>query len=317
MPTGPIPIPATEPSSPPPARRCPTRETSCGPRFSDRFVAERYARRMGLFLGNMSLQEETYWTQVHQRLALPRGGLNGGGSHLCVFEYEAPAQAVLDTILHGLKCHPRSTYDGRLDQWQRSTTIDTYAAMTHRELDHYLKLHSRKSLAKYRHQLYRSTRLLSPSTMQGQSIVVSACQPWLVEVCHRGNRVVLVTSFRLFVLSDLNSLLMPPTFQYAIGMDLQFRARALQHLKEMVQKCGAQPTAAFMVLLGLHFYLASSSEESQEETEEADIGWPESSDAPSDSASDAAVSEDLMSEEEQPSRPSQRRTPPRAAHSLN
>ena len=274
-------------------------------------------------MGTLSLQENTYWGQVLGRLQLPRGGLSGGGSQFCTFEYEPPAQAVMDTILKGLTLHRRSTWDQ--GNWVPSQTIDTYAAETHQQLDKYLKLHARKSLAPERQQLYRSTRLLSPSTMQGQSVVVSACQPWLVEVCHRGRgRVVLVTQFRLFVLSDLDSISMPPTFQYAAGMDLQFRARALQHLKEMVRKCGAQPTEAFHALMGLHFYLASSSEESQEEGEE-DIGWPESSDAPSDSASDAAEFSDLESEEEQvatsphrrPSRLSQQTTHPRAAHKLN
>ena len=122
----------------------------------------------------------------------------------------------------------------------------------------------------------------------------------------------MLTQFHLFVLSDLDSMSMPPTFQYAPGMDLVFRARALQHLKEMVRQNGARPSNAFRHLMGLHLYLASSSEESSPEDSEEEIGWPASSDSStdSDSASNACDDTDMSSEEEEQHR---RITLPRAA----
>ena len=63
---------------------------------------------------------------------------------------------------------------------------------------------------------------------------MSACIPFLVELCHRKHsNLVLCVSFNLCVLNDQNHLTPPPKLKYAVGMDVVLKARAIKHLKKM------------------------------------------------------------------------------------
>ena len=283
--------------------------------ISDRLVAERYARRNGLYLGRFDVQEFKWWNHWIACMRMPRGGLNGTGSQSCSFEFSAPSQGVLDRLMEGLPFRERQVFDQ--ESWVPSRSIDTFYALTPQSLDSYLQLHHRPSLARIP-GLYRGTRLIAPPASKTISIALSAVPPLLIEVCHRsGHRIELVVTFKLFVLSDLDSFSMPPTFQYATGMDSIFRCRALKHVKELSAR-GAKMSSTFEALAGT-FNNGSEESDSEshvwEESEAEELNWPQSPDArsDSDSASDAAFEEMLEASDEKARAPLHA-THPRAAH---
>ena len=93
-------------------------DASCTAMVSERLVAERYCRRMGLFLGSLHVQEHVWWMHFSACMRMPRGGFNSTGSQACTFEYAVPGERVLQgrtgiatTRTHrfrsvGRPCHP-------------------------------------------------------------------------------------------------------------------------------------------------------------------------------------------------------------------
>ena len=289
-----------------------TKEASTECRVSDRLVAERYARRAGLYLGKMEVQETTFWGHVHSCMRLPRGGVNGAGSQECSFEFQAPSQSVLEHLVGHLPFRPREVWGGQAG-WIPSRTIDTYWAFDRHTVDHYLNLHHRESLRQCT-SLYRGSKLIRPSSKQRAAVMLSVCPPFIIEVCHRtGGRTVMVVTFKLFLLNEAGGVTMPPQYQYASGMDLIFKARALSHLAALVSSGVELPDESGFHALLQEAAVASDSEADTEEEEGSDLGWPASPEpADSDSASDAAQDSDLSADEYQ--RDSHLSSHPRPSH---
>ena len=310
----------------PPAPALPlTVEAGCSAMISERVVAERYARRMGLFLGPMQVQEHKWWHHFSACMRMPRGGVNGTGSQACSFEYSVPGERALRVLVEGLPHRQRQVWDR--GDWIASKSIDTYFATDVKSVDTYFQLHRRACL-QHMGGFYRGSRLISPPNSAKHSVILSVAPPLLLEVCHRsGKRVEVVVSFKLTVFSDLDALTLPPHFRYATGMDTIFRARALNHLKAL-HLLAAPLSVNFCNLVSEHESQGSDSEEAWSESDEEGMGWTEpaviyrhysgrrrhaSSEEDSDSASDAAKSDDLHAHGERPRTP-HRASFPRQAH---
>ena len=302
-------------------------DASCTALVSERLVAERYARRMGLFLGDMRVQEYKWWMHFGACLRMPRGGVNSTGSQECTFEYSVPGARVMEHLAEGLPLKERMVWDR--GSWTPSKTIDTYYALEVKEVDKYLRLHRRPCLKHLGDVFFRGSRLITPPGYSKSSlkcVMLSVIPPLLMEVCHRsGNRVEVVVTFKLFVFNDLNAFTMPPLFVYATGMDTIFKLRALAHLKEL-HALGASMTAAFAALADGAEEGDSESGESWEDSDVESLGWVSpppsvarrrrsrhSSGSDSDSASDAALEESLRAGNEV-GRQSHRLAFPRSAH---
>lgn len=291
---------------------------------SERLVAERYCRRMGLFLGSLHVQEHVWWTHFSACMRMPRGGVNSTGSQACTFEYAVPGERVLQRLMEGLPFKERMVWDR--GDWSASKSIDTYYALDVSSVDKYLKLHRRECL-RHLGGFFRGSRLITPPGNRASTcVMLSVIPPLLLEVCHRtGGRVVVVVSFKLFVYNDLNAITMPPHFVYATGMDEVFRKRSLAHLKEL-HALEVPMSAAFAALAVGAEEGDSESGESWVESEPESLGWGSPprrqrsgarrrhvSESDSDSASDAALEESLRADAEA-ARPSHHSAFPRSAH---
>ena len=298
----------------------------CEARVPERLIAERYARRMGLFLGDLSVQEHKWWSHISACMRMPRGGVHGTGSQECQFEFSIPGAAVLRTVVEALPLKQRQVWEQ--GDWVPSKTIDTYYALDVKAVDDYLKLHRRKCLL-HLGGFYRSSRVIAPQGKRAPGrVLLSVLPPLLLEVCHRtGKRIEVVASFKLLVLNDLNAITLPPQFAYATGMDVVFKQRALNHLQAMHAR-GASMSDAFAALAELRPPLQDSdSEASWEDTDLESVehspvarrrsrhSSPSSHDAgsDSDSASDAAREERLNARGEAPRTPHHQAFP-RSAH---
>lgn len=292
----------------------------------ERLVAERYARQMGLFLGKLDIQEHKWWHHFAACMRMPRGGVHGTGSQACSFEYSVPGERVLNVLMEGLPFRQRQIW--QRGSWVPSKSIDTFFALDVKTVDTFLQLH-RRSCLKHMPGFYRGSRLISPPNSSHRSVMLSVVPPLLLEVCHRsGQRIEVVVSFKLFVFNDLGAITMPPLFQYAQGMDLIFRGRAVNHLKALHLR-NTTMTLNFRNLVLEHPFQASDSEEAWSESEDEQYkGWTEpaivyryrggrrrhsSSEDDSDSASDAGKAEELRADGEAPRTPHHQALP-RQAH---
>ena len=298
-------------------------DASCDALITERLIAERYAKRMGLYLGGMQVQEHKWWTHFGACMRMPRGGVNGTGSQACTFEFSVPGDAVLHRLVETLPLKQRQVWDRGV--WAPSKSIDTYYALCVSSVDKYLQLHRRQALL-HLDGFYRGSRLITPPAHRGpKSVLLSVIPPLLLEVCHRtGNRIEVVVTFKLFVYNDLNGITMPPHFTYVTGMDAIFKKRAMAHIKAMHRR-DCVMTDAFVALVG-GVDPGSDSDEPWEESEPTPVRWTRprrslvrsppdrgsNSDA-SDSASDAALDEHLQAVGEQ-QRQSHLQSFPRGAH---
>ena len=108
------------PAPAPPA----TVDVGCEAWVSERLIAKRYAKRMGLYLGDMQVQEHKWWTHFSSCIRMPRGGVSGTGSQACTFEFSIPGEAVLKRVVEALPYQQGQVWDR--GEWVPSKTIDTY-----------------------------------------------------------------------------------------------------------------------------------------------------------------------------------------------
>ena len=282
-------------------------------------------------MGKLSIQEWKWWQKFSACLRMPRGGMQGTGSQACSFEYSVPSDRVLSVLMEGLPFRQRQVWER--GNWVPSKTIDTFYALDVKTLDTYLQLHRRDAL-KHMPGFYRGSRLISPADSKLMCVLLCIVPPMLFEVCHRsGKRVELVASFKLYVYNDLDAFSMPPHFQYATGMDLVFKERALDHLKALHVNMpihDVKLSAAFANLVTAHEHEPSESEDQWSESEDEALQWrpakparrpgvrlsrssSDEEEGGSDSASDAAMEENLNAEGEGSRRPHHSAFP-RSAH---
>ena len=186
-------------------------DAACSALIPESIVAARYAKKMGLYMGKLSIQEWKWWQKFSACLRMPRGGMQRTGSQACSFEYSVPSDRVLSVLMEGLPFRQRQVWES--GNWVPSKTIDTFYALDVKTLDTYLQLHRRDAL-KHMPGFYRGSRLISPADSKLMCVLLCIVPPMLFEVCHRsGNRVELVASFKLFVYNDLDAFFRcPPTF---------------------------------------------------------------------------------------------------------
>ena len=251
-----------------------TRTVATSALVSAEKVARGWAAKHRLYFAPMSRQENIWWRHFLSCIRLPRGGLSGEGSQQCLFEYSVPSEEVLAVIMKGTDHHPKQRWNGTCTPpgWEPSPSIDTYAALTQHDVDHYLQLHRRHVSAKK--WLFRGSLLTKASKSHAScSIVITVLPPLLIEVCKRSfDRQEVVTTFNLSVLNDAWRLKMPPKFEYPLGFDLTVISRVMGHLDKFVMMGGPVSQAFRNRLEGFPVVL-SASEEDTESSEAESLGW--------------------------------------------
>eukprot|EP00966_Prymnesium_polylepis_P229454 5309471-Prymnesium_polylepis.1 len=162
-----------------------------------------YAERSFLAVVNMKDIKDQFWAHVLSCIKMPRGGVNGGGSMHCEFEFVAPSEAVVKFLMEDLPLAANQRYNGQLDPpWEPSPSINTYYAQTSTLIDSYFRLHHRPAARGYRG--YRGSVLANPpDTHVAPVCLLSVCPPFLAELCHRKHKkLVLAVSFNLSVYND-------------------------------------------------------------------------------------------------------------------
>ena len=191
------------------------------------------AESCGLALVELKPIKQQFWAHMLACMRMPRGGVNGGGSMHCEFEFVAANERVVQHLMEDLPVMKNKRYNLSIPapHWEDSPSIRTYYALETHLLDSYMRLHRRAPGAR----AYRGSVLAAPPhTYQAPVNLLSVGPPLLMELCHRKhNKLVLAVSFKLIVMNDMGLLTLPPTHSYAVGMDQIFRRRALNHLKKL------------------------------------------------------------------------------------
>ena len=155
------------------------------------------------------------WAHILACLKMPRGGVNGGGSMHCAFEFVAPNETCVRYLMRhgGPPSQPKPTVQplspppalGKIANDQHVCGNDVH---THRR---FFRLHRRKVARSSRS--YRASVLANPPDNYPAPVcLLSVCPPFLAELCHRKhNKLVLAVSFNLCVLNDTGALTPPPT----------------------------------------------------------------------------------------------------------
>ena len=212
------------------------------------------AERSSLGIIHLNPIREQFWASILSCLKMPRGGVNAGGSMHCTFEFVAASEAVVKHVMEDLPLLRNRRYnasrmadDPTADPWEDSPSINTYSAMDSSLIDSYFRLHRRKAAKSYR--AYRGSVLANPPDTHPDPVcVLSACPPFLVELCHRKHqKLVLAVSFNVSVFNDQGLLTLPPAMPYSLGMDVVQERRVRNSLKKMHSR-NLPMSAAFKIL---------------------------------------------------------------------
>ena len=192
-----------------------------------------------------------FWDHFLSCMRMPRGGLSGGGSQHCEFEFVCHSEEIVQYLVEDLPLMRDRRYNLSLPppHWEASPSISTYYAETHTLLDSYMRLHRREAAKGYRG--YRGSVLAAaPGTYKSPVAMISACTPLLMELCQRKHsKLVLAVSFNLCVMNDASLLVPPRMMPYSVGMDAVLQRRCMNHLKRL-QSRKESMSDAFGVLAG-------------------------------------------------------------------
>ena len=220
-----------------------------------------HAESCSLAVVPMNPVREQFFQSILSCMKMPRGGVNAGGSMMCTFEFVAGTESIVKHLMEDLPLMPNKRYNPTCETppWEDSPSINTYYALNTHLLDSYLRLHRRRAGRGYR--AYRGSLLATPpNTHQSPVCLISACPPFLVELCHRKHdKLVLAVTFHLYLHNDMDLPTLPPRMPYATGMDIVFRRRALNHLVKMRSRHLVMSTG-FQTLADAHQSSISDSE---------------------------------------------------------
>jgi hypothetical protein len=259
--------------------------------------------RHGLYIAPLDRQENVFLHHFTSCLRKPAGRADAAGSQRCSFEYSAPCRHVVTHLLSGLELHSGVRYNSSLmatqqTVWEKSNSIDTYAALDDHTLDHYLVLHRRAMVAAAK-KVYRGTAL----TKEGD-VAITILPPLLAEVCRRSwDRLVIAVTFNIATVNDAQPPLvrLPPGMHYPEGADNSTLRRVLGHLRAMHSR-GIQMSAGFRQ----HVQTAPCPSDSESDCEVL-------YDAPSSAGSDSDMSYDVSPQQPRVL-PGRQRRRPRAAY---
>ena len=169
-------------------------------------------------------------------LKRPAGRADKEGSQQCEFTMAIPSLVPLREALAVAQYYPNKVYsinsEGEVE-FADSTSKDTYYVDDLATLGKFCMLHGRGLDEDI--PLFESTKGVAPTKENGHkeiSTVTTMAPPLILEVCTRSyGRRVLVGSFNVVTLNDLDGLKLPPHFQYAEGMDHTFRLHALRQAR--------------------------------------------------------------------------------------
>ena len=208
-----------------------------------------FAQASSLAVVEMPDIKDQFWASVISCMKMPRGGVHGGGSQHCTFEFVAGSRQIVSYLMEDLPLQDGCRYNLSIQapHWEKSPSISIYHALNTHLLDSYFRLHRRRAARGSRG--YRGSVLAAPPDGYPASVVMlSACMPFLVELCHRKfNKLVLSVSFHLATFNDTAFLTPPPRMTYAPGFSAVLRARMLNHLKKMHVR-GISMSGAFVAL---------------------------------------------------------------------
>ena len=209
-----------------------------------------FAERSSLTVVQLPPIRDQFFAHILSCIRMPRGGVNGGGSMHCSFEFVAANEAVVQYLMEDLPLEANRRYNLSLPppHWESSPSINTYHALDSPLIDSYLRLHRRRAARGYR--AYRGSLLATPpDTYPSPVNLLSVAPPFVVELCHRKHsKLVLAVSFNLIVMNDQGLLTLPPVFQYVTGMDAVQKLRLMNHLKKMLAR-GGDMSLAFKQLV--------------------------------------------------------------------
>lgn len=114
---------------------------------------------------------DQFWDSILACLKMPRGGVNGGGSMRCSFEFVCANEAIVKHLMEDLPIAHNQRYNLTIPSaqwsppvyWEKSATISTYYAEDLRTMDSFFRLHRRRSTR--RHPAYRGSILPSHRTI--------------------------------------------------------------------------------------------------------------------------------------------------------
>ena len=87
-----------------------------------------FARRSSLSLVSLQDNRNQFWDHVLSCIKMPRGGLDGGGSQHCSFEFVAASEGVVQFIMEDLEVVQNQRYNMSLPppHWEQSPSISTH-----------------------------------------------------------------------------------------------------------------------------------------------------------------------------------------------
>ena len=226
-----------------------------------------HAEFSSLAVVEMNPIRNQFWESIRACMKMPRGGLNGGGSMRCSFEFVCATEAIVRHLMEDLPVARNQRYNLTIPSalwtapmyWEKSPTISTYHAEDRRTLDSFFRLHRRPATRGY--PAYSGSMLLKPPDDYPASVCqISAVPPFLAEYCQRKHQKrVLAVSFYVTILNDQNYQTLSPSFPLELGMDILLKERSLNHLKKIQQK-GFPMSEQFTQLAGGHVSTAPQSE---------------------------------------------------------
>ena len=156
----------------------------------------------------------------------------------CSFEFVAGSVSIVKHLMEDIPLMSNKRFNLSIPapHWEESPSINTYHCLDHKLLDSYFRLHRRRAGRGYRG--YRGSVLATPpNTHRAPVCMISACTPFLVELCHRKHdKLVLAVSFNLCVFNDQGLLTSSPSLARSVGMDVLLQRRAINHLIKMRAK---------------------------------------------------------------------------------
>ena len=229
------------------------------------------AANSSLTVLQMKPAREQFWDSILGCMKMPAGGVNGGGSFRCAFEFVCANEDVVRFLMEDLPCRHGKRYNGTIPSakwtppcpWEDSPSISTYCAEDLRTLDSYARLHRRHRAARGNRGAYRGSVLLKPPDDHPAPVaMLSMLPPFLAEYCQRKHgKLVLACSFNVSSSTSRTCRRCPPPaiFKYEVGMDVIFKQRAKNHLKKLFLK-NFNMSLAFAELAEAHLSTAPLSE---------------------------------------------------------
>lgn len=203
--------------------------------------------------------KQQFWDHVLSCMKMPRGGVAGGGSMRCEFEFVAANEQIVQYLMEDLpvKQHHRFNLSQPAPHWEASPSMSTYHALDSRLLDSFFRLHRRLPASRgYRGSLQAPP----PDGYSAPVCILTACPPLIVELCHRKHtKLVLAVSFNLVVVNNAGLKTPPASLKYVTGMDVVIKNRALSHLKKLLSR-GKAMSLEFRALATAHHSDAPDSE---------------------------------------------------------